>query len=415
MPSITDALRARGIGSGGAGIKQEDLMALIDITNTAEANNDAIKLDVVNKLNALNPALNLTTAASWSTIRAAIASMQNRGAQTITPGPNDITIPAGYHNGAGKVSAVTVPVASVLAGTTIAGQTGTMPNRGAVTITPTAADQTIAAGYHNGAGVVKGVVVPTAKVLNDTTIAQQKGTMPYLTGVRSPAAITIWPDNRDLAVYPEKGYQDGGPGGGEIRITKAHLAQADPNFIAANIVSGKNIFGLVGTAATSGAYRVVDVYENYKTTGTTFTTILSGIKKGGYAVVTCNETEYFNLNTWAESGYGMTPGDYATTSLQLIDDVTGLTIRELNTQSWSYYSPGHTSYRLDSVQIDRVNERVRVRINGGVQYGQWLTFTTATNNPITLTVKHIIANGGNAGVNGGLYSSVYLRVTAVRT
>lgn len=251
MPSITDALRARGIGSGGSGIKQEDLTALIDITNTAEANNDAIKLDVVNKLNAMNPALNLTTASSWSTIRAALASMQYRGAQTITPGPDDITIPAGYHNGSGRVSAVTVPVASVLAGTTIAGQTGTMPNRGAVTITPSAADQTIAAGYHNGAGVVKGVVVPTAKVLNDTTIAQQKGTMPYLTGVRSPAAITIWPDNRDLAVYPEKGYQDGGPGGGEIRITKAHLAQADPNFIAANIVSGKNIFGLVGTASSS--------------------------------------------------------------------------------------------------------------------------------------------------------------------
>lgn len=35
-------------------------------------------------------------------------------------------------------------------------QTGTMPNIGAITITPSTADQTIPAGYHNGNGVVKG-------------------------------------------------------------------------------------------------------------------------------------------------------------------------------------------------------------------------------------------------------------------
>jgi len=36
------------------------------------------------------------------------------------------------------------------------GATGTMPNNGAVTITPGAAEQTIAAGYHNGSGTVAG-------------------------------------------------------------------------------------------------------------------------------------------------------------------------------------------------------------------------------------------------------------------
>jgi len=29
-------------------------------------------------------------------------------------------------------------------------QTGTMPNQGAITLTPTSSDQPIAAGYHNG-------------------------------------------------------------------------------------------------------------------------------------------------------------------------------------------------------------------------------------------------------------------------
>jgi hypothetical protein len=35
-------------------------------------------------------------------------------------------------------------------------QTGTMPNRGAMTITPTTSDQVIPQGYHNGSGIVKG-------------------------------------------------------------------------------------------------------------------------------------------------------------------------------------------------------------------------------------------------------------------
>jgi hypothetical protein len=83
-------------------------------------------------------------------------TMPNKGAITITPSGSAQTIPAGYHNGSGKVSAVTVPVANVLSGTTIAGQAGTMPNKGVVTIMPGTADKAIEKGYHNGSGKVKG-------------------------------------------------------------------------------------------------------------------------------------------------------------------------------------------------------------------------------------------------------------------
>jgi hypothetical protein len=83
-------------------------------------------------------------------------TMPNKGAITITPSGSAQTIPSGYHNGQGKVSAVTVPVANVLSGTTIAGQAGTMPNKGAVTITPSTTDQAISLGYHNGQGKVVG-------------------------------------------------------------------------------------------------------------------------------------------------------------------------------------------------------------------------------------------------------------------
>jgi hypothetical protein len=85
-------------------------------------------------------------------------TMPNRGAVTITPSASSQAITAGYHNGSGSVAAVVVPAANVLTGTTIAGTAGTMPNRGAVSITPSTSAQTIQSGFHNGSGVVSGDV-----------------------------------------------------------------------------------------------------------------------------------------------------------------------------------------------------------------------------------------------------------------
>jgi|GEM_PF-3407086 len=84
-----------------------------------------------------------------------IGSMVNRGSITITPSSSDQIIPAGYHNGGGKVSGVVVPAANVLTGTTIAGTTGTMINRGAMKIVPGATSISIPQGYHNGVGTVE--------------------------------------------------------------------------------------------------------------------------------------------------------------------------------------------------------------------------------------------------------------------
>lgn len=115
-------------------------------------------------------------------------TMPNREAvnQNLTTEGQEYTIPAGYHNGLGKVKAViTGLVASVIkAGTTVGGIagnftndatataaqmlsgviayvkgnkiTGTMVNRGAVAITPSTSNQAIAQGYHNGSGSVAG-------------------------------------------------------------------------------------------------------------------------------------------------------------------------------------------------------------------------------------------------------------------
>lgn len=100
--------------------------------------------------------------------------MTNRGAvtHTFTPSGNEqtYTIPAGYHNGNGKVTCKAVSltgnadVGHVLSGKTfyknsLTRQTGTMKDNGALnhTFTPTESIQefTIPKGYHNGNGKVK--------------------------------------------------------------------------------------------------------------------------------------------------------------------------------------------------------------------------------------------------------------------
>ena len=94
-------------------------------------------------------------------------TMPNKGAVTITPSASSQAIPLGYHNGSGSVPAVSVPAANVLTGTTIAGTTGTMANNGAYNITPSSSAQAIPAGYHNGSGVVSAITPPPTLAAGD--------------------------------------------------------------------------------------------------------------------------------------------------------------------------------------------------------------------------------------------------------
>lgn len=97
-------------------------------------------------------------------------TMANQGAKTASLNcGGSYTIPAGYHNGSGKVTANSL--ASQTSGTAAVGNilkdktawvngnkiTGTIASRGAATITPGTANQTIAAGqYLSGAQTIKG-------------------------------------------------------------------------------------------------------------------------------------------------------------------------------------------------------------------------------------------------------------------
>ena len=132
----------------------------------------------------------------------------------------------------GWVAAVIVPAANVLTGTTIAGTAGSMPNQGAVTLTPAATSVAIPAGYHNGSGIVSAVVVPAANVLTGTTIAGTAGSMAN----KAASATVITPSTADQA-FPQ-GYYPGGTGDGKV------LGSA--SLVTANIKSGATIYGVTG-------------------------------------------------------------------------------------------------------------------------------------------------------------------------
>jgi hypothetical protein len=87
--------------------------------------------------------------------------------------------------------------------------TGTMKNNGAVTITPSSAEQAIPTGYHEG-GKVSAVSFDASKVLNDTTIAGTQGTMSKKSGV------VITPSTTEQAV--PQGYYDGTTASGKVGI-----------------------------------------------------------------------------------------------------------------------------------------------------------------------------------------------------
>ena len=152
--------------------------------------------------------------------------------------------------------------------------TGTMPNRGAVIITPGTADQVIPAGYHNGAGKVVGdpdlvsanikaganifgVAGKTEVVDTTETTApasagdilagkvafvngqKQTGTVPNRTGHVTGQSISR--NGTTLRIRPQTGYYPGDSGNS--------VQYSDPNWVAQNIRQGVSIFGLAGTLA----------------------------------------------------------------------------------------------------------------------------------------------------------------------
>lgn len=188
-------------------------------------------------------------------------------------------------------------------------QVGSMPNNGALgTITPVTANQTIPSGYTSGGTVagdpdlISANIKAGANIFNvagktevvDTTTAagamaaqvlstkeafvngaKVTGTIHDRSGVSTGVVSNATSSANgigDLFLVPPEGYYDGAAG------TKVNTW--DGNFIAANILSGKTVWGLAGTAvsgarkATGSTTSVIstqtDQYEKISVRGLAF-------------------------------------------------------------------------------------------------------------------------------------------------
>ena len=169
-------------------------------------------------------------------------TMPSNGAVTLTPGTGKQTIAAGYHNGAGYCAGDANLVADnikrgtsifgvagnvlqatgnaaagdVLLGTTFSNAggagTGTMPNNGALTLTPGTTNQPIPAGYHDGSGKCAGdAALVAGNIKSGVTIFGVTGTVGCLLATGQTTAWGPGSDG-DVRAGAALAYTDNGDG-----------------------------------------------------------------------------------------------------------------------------------------------------------------------------------------------------------
>jgi len=152
-------------------------------------------------------------------------TMPNRGnvTATLTSQGQEYTIPDGYHGGGGKVTAniTNLSAANIKYGATVGGVAGTFSQTGS--------GATAAQILSGRVAFVNG--------------AQVTGTMANRAG--DTAALSSVVSGTTLKLLASQGYRDG---------VDDYVTITDPDFIASNIRSGVNIFGLTGTLVEGKPY-----------------------------------------------------------------------------------------------------------------------------------------------------------------
>jgi hypothetical protein len=168
----------------------------------------------------------------------------------------------------GVVSTGTAVASNCLVGTTFSngtagGVAGTMPNNGAVVLTPGTSNQTIAAGYHNGAGYCAGDAnLVSGNIRSGATIFGVSGNPNVIN--TSGATVTAADMVSGKTAYASGGLVTGtvpaganvnGPNGSktftipDALYSGSETATAnDTNLVAGNIINGVSIFGVTGSA-----------------------------------------------------------------------------------------------------------------------------------------------------------------------
>ena len=210
-----------------------------------------------------------------------LGTMPNNGSvgtQNLTTEGAEYIIPAGYHNGSGKVKAsITNLIASVIkVGVTVGGILGTF------TADATAAASQILSGvtaYINGTKVTGTMVnrgaVSKSLAINETyTIpaGYHDGSGAVTQSVTTKAAATYTPGTTDQTITAGQ------------YLSGAQTVKGDADLMAANILLGKNIFNIAGTAnrsasgtVTASANTLVFIPPNYAVYNEMYYVTVSGL------------------------------------------------------------------------------------------------------------------------------------------
>ena len=242
-------------------------------------------------------------------------TMTNHGAvsQTLNAG-NSYTIPSGYHNGSGKVTANSL--SSQTSGTASAGEilsgktawvngskiTGTMTNRGAVTSSLNAGGSyTIPAGYHNGSGKV------TANSLSSQTSGTAaaanilSGKTAYVNGSKITGTMTNHTGtpnkikNRRLAngrfeVAVDAGYHGCYWNGNSYEYMELSEVASTAGLTAAKLWPGNTVLGITSNKSTMAGKTITPSTSQQ-------TVSCNGKAMTGNIVVNAIPSNYVNINS----------------------------------------------------------------------------------------------------------------------
>ena len=222
---------------------------------------------------------------------AIVGTMPNNGAVTITPGATTKTIPSGYHNGAGTVATdVNLVTGNIIAGKSIFGVAGK------ASVVDTSSANATASQILNGyTGYVNGTKLT--------------GIMVNHTGVDSDVNSIAGTTQGTLYARPQAGYYSGS------EATVIH----DGNFVTSSIISGRSIFGVAGSATIESLggrkYQTVTYSHTYNTSGL-WEFVYFNFAPTTAKIRTANNTMYTwsNATGTARDGSGVTTTSFSMSS-----------------------------------------------------------------------------------------------------
>ena len=296
---ITEAITNQGVTteiSATADVVAENIGKIISTKTTATATAAQI----------------LTGKTAWVNGTKITGTMANNGAvtKTISAG-GSYTIPAGYHNGSGKVTATalkdqtsgTATAAQILTGKTAyvngALVTGTMANKGAVTSTLNAGGSyTIPAGYHNGSGKVTANSLASQTSATATAAQILTGKTAYVngskvTGTMASKGTLNWKPTTSTTATVAAGYYSGGTLDSSAAYNAGYTAGKSATQIV-NLGSGTSF----DVTSYSG-------YQNFTTSN--FITCITNVK---VTKNTYGEAKSLNQSITPTKSYNSSTGTY---------------------------------------------------------------------------------------------------------